>query len=109
MTTFNNPDVQEFYELTASEPSVVVERIKWLLDGNYGEHLYNMAKDVLNRPRMNHNAWLFNTIGTAEFNCTNAQSSSVYNKLTPTQQQILNTLITSMVTDLRVEQESHTA
>ena len=71
---------QKFFSDLTSSPSLIVERISWLLDGNYGFGHYLICKDWLTRSkRFNVNARLFQSIAALEYQCPLRQANQVYN------------------------------
>tara|TARA_Y100001938_G_C8004074_1_gene386362 strand:+ start:447 stop:842 length:396 start_codon:yes stop_codon:yes gene_type:complete len=101
---------QKFFSDLTSSPSLIVERISWLLDGNYGFGHYLICKDWLTRSkRFNVNARLFQSIGALEYQCPLRQANQVYNMLTSEQQKQLNLMITTLIQQHKEESEEETA
>ena len=101
---------QEFYNDLTSSPSLIVERISWLLDGNYGFGHYLICKDWLSRSkRFNVNACLFQSIAALEWQCPQRQANQVYNMLTSEQQKQLNLMITTVIQQHKEDNEEATA
>jgi hypothetical protein len=85
-------------------PALVAERISWLLSGSYGRGSYTAALDVMAAPRMNHAAWLGQTIAALEWNCPPAFARQAYVKLTAAQRAKLDTAIADIIAEWRTEQ-----
>tara|TARA_Y100001937_G_scaffold15519_2_gene21247 strand:- start:913 stop:1308 length:396 start_codon:yes stop_codon:yes gene_type:complete len=101
---------QKFFSDLTSSPSLIVERISWLLDGNYGFGHYLICKDWLTRSkRFNVNARLFQSIAALEYQCPLRQANQVYNMLTSEQQKQLNLMITTLIQQHKEESEEETA
>lgn len=81
----------KFHEAMAHDPSLVAERIGWLLDGSYGKGAYDAAHEVLASTRMNREAWLTHTIAAAEWQIPQAAAIRAWKKLTDLQQAALDT------------------
>lgn len=87
-------------------PATVAERIEWLLAGNYGQGSYVVALQVMASPRMNHAAWLGQTIAALEWQCPPAFARSAYVKLTTAQREKLDTFIATTIRVWRDEQKA---
>ena len=63
------------------DPALVIERIGWLLDGNYGFGSYAKANENLLRPRVDIHAWLITTIAALEWMSPLGMSKKIWNAL----------------------------
>lgn len=77
----------EWAQALKESPEIVVERIEWLIDGNYGWESYEIAREVIRNKRMNRPAWLGQTIANLEWNCPSDRARAGWNKLTPQEQE----------------------
>lgn len=100
---FKNKDMQEFRDDCLERTELVLERIEWLLDGNYGYDEMISITNVLERPRMNHNAIIFQAIAKYEWRLNQAQANKVYNTLNQETQDKLNTGITEMLPETEAQ------
>lgn len=100
----------EFYETMRDHPTLIAERVGWLLDGNYGQGSYLAAHDVLSRPRMNVEAWMVQTIGPLEWRVPPVAVVRAWKRLTPVQQAKLNQEVQKTIREHRAylkEEASH--
>jgi hypothetical protein len=88
-----------FFEAMRDDPSLVAERIGWLLDGNYGFGPMAIAQDVLQRPRMNRQAILTQMIGVFEWQCPEDMTRSAWKRLTPGEQAALGREVRAAMSD----------
>lgn len=77
--------------------NVLLTRILWLIDGNYGYGSYIKTKKALENKRMNRSAWLFQTIAALEWQCPPAMAREVYNRLSATHKDELSGLLHSLI------------
>jgi len=71
----------EFFEAMRDRPRLVGERVSWLLDGNYGYGSMLLAKQILQRPRMNRVAALTQMIGVFEWQCPEDMTRQAWKRL----------------------------
>lgn len=72
----------EFHDAMRTEPSLVAERIGWLIDGNYGKGSYDAAKRVLAMSaRANKVATLTQMIAQLEWQCPARMAAAMWKKL----------------------------
>jgi hypothetical protein len=83
----------EYLDDLKNNPALVAERIGWLLNGSYGKGSYDVARQIINSPRMNQTAALGVIIAALEWRCSNALARKAYNALSSTEQAKLNSLI----------------
>jgi hypothetical protein len=84
---------QAFYEAMAEDPSLVAERIGWLIDGNYGYGEMLKAKQIVASPRMNRRAALTHMIGLYEWQCPGNFAVEGWKKLTAQQKSTLDAAV----------------
>jgi len=89
----------EFAEAMAHDPTLVAERVGWLLNGSYGKGSYDAAREVARNKRMNRSAWMTMTIGALEWQCPRVFTAGAYNKMTEAQKRRLNHLIEKEISD----------
>jgi hypothetical protein len=80
---------QDFFGAMRDDPSLVAERIEWLLAGNYGFGAMMIAQDILRRPRMNRQAALTQLIGVFEWQCPEDMTRQAWKRLSPGEQAAL--------------------
>lgn len=59
----------KFYEAMATEPTLVADRVGWLLDGSYGHGEHLLARRIAANTRMNRAAALTQMIAALEWQC----------------------------------------
>lgn len=97
---FRNKDVQAFYDDCTNNLDLVIQRIEWLLDGDYGyDEMMEISTILKIHPRMNVNAVIFQRIAKYEWQLTQAQANRVYNALTTEIQHLLNYAIDGYITE----------
>ena len=72
---------KEWAQALKDTPEIVIERIEWLLEGNYGWGSYEVARETVTHKRMNRAAWLGVTIAALEWQCPNDRARAGWNKL----------------------------
>jgi hypothetical protein len=72
----------EWLDAMRHEPQLVAERVRWLLDGCYGEEAYTAARQVMNSPRANAVAWLAIAIAAHEWDCAPREARAAWRALT---------------------------
>lgn len=87
----------EWLDALQNDPDIVIERIEWLIDGNYGFGSYELAREVIGNKRMNRSAWLGQTIAALEWQCPNDYARKAWNKLTAEQQENITSRINAVV------------
>lgn len=75
------------------DPSLIAERIGWLLDGSYGQGEMLVAKRSLASPRSNKAANMTHLIGVYEWQCPVAMGIAQWKKLTPAQKKALDVAV----------------
>ena len=83
----------EFFEAMRDDPALVAERLRWLLDGNYGYGSMLMAKRILKSPRMNRSAALTHMIAAFEWSAPGPLVMAAWKKLTKGQQAALEKVV----------------
>ena len=81
-------------------PDAVVERIEWMIDGNYGYGPYLICQDVLTRKRMNRVAMLSQLLGSFEWDCSSLEARKAYLSLTKQEQNKINKGIQELIDEL---------
>ena len=83
-------------------PGLIEERLQWIFDGNYGYAAMMKAREIaaskLNRP-----AALMQLLGAVEWQCPGSMTRALYLKLSPADQQALNSLILAVIDSQEVE------
>lgn len=87
----------DWLDALQNDPDVIVDRIEWLLDGNYGFGSYDMAREVITHTRMNRPAWLGQTIAALEWQCPNDYARKAWNKLSDEQKGSLTAKINAVI------------
>ena len=75
----------EYFLAMRDSPSLVGERVGWLIDGNYGYGAMQAAKRIISSPRMNRSASLSQIVAALEWKCPQKMAASAWNKLTSVQ------------------------
>lgn len=94
----------KYGEAMAKMPHVVAERVRWLLAGNYGYGSYLKAREVAADRNMNRVAALTNMAATIEWQCPARMAIDEWKKLTPAQQQTVNTAVAEVLRDWEEEE-----
>jgi hypothetical protein len=81
------------------DPSLIADRIDWLLDGSYGYTEYWKALQVLESPRMNRVAALSIMVAALEWNTPQQIAIAAWKQLTPKQQTDLKMKIDAVISD----------
>jgi hypothetical protein len=89
----------EFLEAMRDDPELVAERVGWLLNGTYGYGEQLMARQVLDRPRMNRSAALTHMVAAFEWQTPNAMAVAGWKKLTKGQQAALERAVQGAIKD----------
>ena len=83
-------------------PGLIEERLRWLFDGCYGYGAMMKAREIAasmgNRP-----AALMQLLGAVEWQCPGSMTRALYLKLSPADQQALNTAIVAVIESQEVE------
>jgi hypothetical protein len=82
--------VLEYSKMLREYPDVLIERIGWLLAGNYGYGSYRKAGDIARSPRMNRPAALAQMIAALEWQCPARSAISAWKGLSVAQQKKIN-------------------
>lgn len=90
-------------------PSLVADRVSWLIDGSYGYGSYIMAREVVQNKRMNRVAWLAITIAALEWNCPSDFARGAWNRLSKDEQNAVNQVIKDVLDDAYQAIKSETA
>lgn len=83
------------------DPTLIAERVYWLLDGNYGAAEYYKALQILASPRMNRVAALSVMIAALEWNTPQREAIAQWKKLTINQQNDLQRAIETVMKEDR--------
>jgi hypothetical protein len=84
----------------AFEPhTIIAERASWLIAGNYGYGSYRMAQMVLERKRMNREAWLYITIAALEWGVPSRLARKVWRESPQAYKDELNALLGEAIAD----------
>lgn len=95
---FKNQEVQELNQDMQDNLHIIIERIEWLLDGNYGYDEMIAITRLLERGfRGNINAIIFQAMAKLEYRVTQAQANQVYNNQFTSTQELLNKAITDYI------------
>ena len=81
------------------DPSIVAERLEWLIDGNYGYGQMMEAKGILSRPRMNREAALCQLIARYEWLCPARFAAEAWNALDQSQKAALSAAVAKVIAD----------
>ena len=93
---------KEFQEALRTEPGLIVERMSWYLDGNYGFGHYLKSKEWLSRSKnFNINARLMQSVAALEWQCPARQANQAYNSLTETQKDLFNLMVNRIIENHR--------
>ena len=76
---------------------LVVQRIKWMLDGNYGFGAYLICQDIMKNYRMNRIAALSQMIGGLEWQCSALEARKAYLSLDAAAQDRINAAIQAVI------------
>ncbi len=77
----------------ANDPSMIGERLEWLLAGNYGFGQKQAARAVLGNKRMNREAALMTMLGVVEWQCPTGFTIDAWKSLTKSQKDALDAAI----------------
>jgi len=78
-------------------PSLVAERIEWLLSGDYGYGQMVQARNVIAHPRMNREAALCQLVARYEWRCPARFAAEAWHQLTKDEQTSLTIAVTNVV------------
>ena len=92
-------DSAQFEADLRDTPETVAERIGWILNGSYGKGSYDVAHEVIRRPRMNRSAWLLQVVGALEWRAPVKGVIAAWKKLTVAQKAKLERLIKAEIKD----------
>lgn len=93
-----------FFEAMRDQPSLVAERVSWLLDGNYGYGQMLLAKQILRTPRMNRAAGLTQMIGAFEWQCPENEARLAWKALSKAQQAKLDAEVSRVIKEAEAEE-----
>lgn len=85
------------YAKDLHDTRLIVQRIEWMLDGNYGFGAYLICQDIMSRPRMNRVAALSQMIGGLEWKCSAVEARKAYLSLDTAAQDRINTAIQAVI------------
>jgi hypothetical protein len=94
----------EWLDAMRHEPQLVAERVRWLLDGCYGEELYQAAWQVVTNSR-NAVAWLVIAIAAHEWSCPPREAWAAWRALTAEEREAVNSAIRAAIDEVLAEQE----
>jgi len=92
-----------FLTAMREQPQIVAERIEWLLGGDYGFGPMQLAKRVLNSPRMNRSAALTHMIAAFEWSTPSAMAVAGWKTLTKGQQAALERAVQTAIKSAETE------
>lgn len=95
----------EFFEVMRDRPEIIGERIGWLLDGNYGFGEMLLARQVIERPRMNREAQLNQLIGVFEWMSPPDRTIAAWKKLTVSEKSMLDKIIGDVIRDYEASED----
>ena len=93
---------QEFFDAIKLHPSVVAERVGWLLEGQYGKGPQLQAFNVT--ARMNRPAAYSQMIAVLDHNCPRNMAVAAWKKLTKLEQRKLQQLIEAEIESFEARQ-----
>lgn len=96
----------EWLDVLQNDADTLIERIEWLLDGNYGFGACEVAREVLPNKRMNRPAWLGQCIAAVEWKCPNNFARWAWNQLPENRQVALTALIESVIDQYLAEMDA---
>jgi hypothetical protein len=85
------------------DPSLVAERISWLIDGNYGYGQMQQAKRVIANKRLNREAALCQLIARYEWMCPGNFAADAWKSLSKAEQAALSVAIAKEISDAEAE------
>ena len=86
-------------------PTLIAERVRWLLDGSYGEPAYKRARAIVEASaRSNKVAQLGQLIAALEWQCSSAFAREAWNKLAPAKQEAVNDAILREINAAKAEE-----
>ena len=85
------------YAKDLRDTRLVVQRIKWMLDGNYGFGAYLICQDIMKNYRMNRIAALSQMIGGLEWQCSALEARKAYLSLDAAAQDRINAAIQAVI------------
>lgn len=87
----------EWLDALRNSADTVIERIEWLLDGNYGWGAYECARETITNTRMNRSAWLGQVIANLEWQCPSNFAREAWNKLDGEKQENITAAINDVI------------
>lgn len=93
----------EFFAAMRDQPEIVAQRVGWLLDGNYGQGSWQIAKQVLASKRSNRTAALTQLAGAFEWQSPEAMTRAAWNKLSKSEQTALDRAVREVIAGADVE------
>lgn len=98
---------EEFYEAMRDTPSLVGERIGWILQGNYGYGAMKAAERVVRNRRMNRAAQLTHMVGALEWKCPLRGATAGWNRLTASEKAALDRSVNAEIEEYEREHGIH--
>ena len=99
--------MQEYYLSMKREPELIAERVRWLLDGNYGYGAMKAAWKIVGlSERANKHAQLGNIIAALDWNCPREYAARAWVKLTSAEKEKLRRAIVDVMEDAIKEKEN---
>jgi hypothetical protein len=90
-------NMQTFYEYMRNEPSLVADRIDWVLNGSYGYGPMLVARQTTKR--MNRPALFTQLVGVYEWRCPRRMAVDAWKKLTKIEQAKLQLAVEAVVAE----------
>ena len=85
------------YAKDLHDTQLVVQRIEWMLDGNYGLGAHLICQDIMKNYRMNRVAALSQMIGGLEWQCSALEARKAYLSLDAAAQDRINAAIQAVI------------
>lgn len=95
---------KSWFEAMRDDPKLVAERVRWLLLGSYGKGSHIKAGQVGANRSMNRVAALANMTAEMEWMCPAKMAGDEWKKLTPAQQQAVNTAVAKEIQNWEEEE-----
>lgn len=102
---FELKEARADYTSLLCDPPRLVERIEWLLDGNYGEIEMIIAKEVVGNKRCNRAAQIAQMIAGLECSCPDREARAAYRALGLDQRNAVDAALAALLVHLDEEQQ----
>lgn len=83
------------------DPTIIAERVHWLLIGNYGRGAYDEAWRVLQNRRMNRVAWMVVTIAALDWQCPKRLAVAAWRRLSAEEKRRLHAVVDREISEAR--------